>query len=386
MTQPSGAPRTTRLRTATAATNTWRPTTRSDARRLPSASATDRSPAARSRSTSTRALPIASAAPATPATGTRRRNRSGKEPVAPSHPYTGRIGMPTANGTHEAAVPLANRSYASPMPRTTSASPTMTGDTAARSTPTAAVATATTRASSVRTTLPGMGLPGLRPASARASTRSLTVPMANWSDAMDTPSRKASALVPPATMTTTATTTPSRIDGKGWTSRAKPDSRARTVACASLRAGRVGRPSDVDELVEVGDEVLDQALAAVGDLGADAGHECPERDRRDHQPPLGVPPDARGGPAPGREHALEPAVIEPRGLLEVRHDLHHASPDRDVPHQFGGPRIDLVVGLLVELGPVLGRVGGQAGRDHRSSMAARMGRREYARARSGGGR
>ncbi len=42
--------------------------------------------------------------------GTSTANQPGIAPVAPSQPYTGRIGIPTANGSHDQAVPFAHRS------------------------------------------------------------------------------------------------------------------------------------------------------------------------------------------------------------------------------------------------------------------------------------
>src|SRR5215210_2541124 len=122
-----------------------------------------------------------------------------------------------------------------------------------------------------------MGLRALRPASYGASTRSLTVPIANCRNVIEAPSRSASG---------------------------------------GARAPR----SDVDQLVEVGDEVRDQPLAAVRDLRPDARHERPEGDSRDHQPALGGAPDARWGSTPGGKDALEAALIEPRRLTEIRHD------------------------------------------------------------------
>jgi hypothetical protein len=57
----------------------------------------------------------------------------------------------------------------------------------------------------------------------------------------------------PARLATLPLTMPSRIDGNGW---------VRRIA-ATIRAPRLGRVSDVDELAEVGDEVLDQPLPTV---------------------------------------------------------------------------------------------------------------------------
>ena len=57
------------------------------------------------------------------------------------------------------------------------------------------------------------------------------------------------------------------------------------------RAAAVPAASDVDELVEVGHQVLDQPVPAIGHLGADPGHERPERDGGDDEVPLRVLPD-----------------------------------------------------------------------------------------------
>src|SRR5207344_3130690 len=82
------------------------------------------------------------------------------------------------------------------------------------------------------------------------------------------------------------------------------------------------RSSDVDELVEVRDEVLDQALTGVGDLGADPGHQGPQRDGRDDEAPLGVVADGGGRATPGSEHPFEFGFSEVRRAPEVVDDLH----------------------------------------------------------------
>ena len=79
-------------------------------RPAPRAVATDRVPAARSVSRSTRAFATARPAPASIAIGTRMTKKPGSDPVTPSQPYTGSRGMPTANGNHDHGVPLAKRS------------------------------------------------------------------------------------------------------------------------------------------------------------------------------------------------------------------------------------------------------------------------------------
>ena len=96
--------------------------------------------------------------------------------------------MPRANGSHESVVPFAHRSYASPIASTTAASATSHGPpTMASTSPATALPIATTRAPRTVTSPAGIGLPGLWPASRGASTRSLTVPMANWSRVIDRP-------------------------------------------------------------------------------------------------------------------------------------------------------------------------------------------------------
>ncbi len=78
--------------------------------RIPSLTATESTPAAVSRSRSARAFAMASPVPATTATGASTANDDGRLPAAPSHPNTGSNGMPTANGSHDQAVPLKPRS------------------------------------------------------------------------------------------------------------------------------------------------------------------------------------------------------------------------------------------------------------------------------------
>ena len=65
------------------------------------------------------------------------------------------------------------------------------------------------------TSPPGIGLPGLCPASRGASTRSFVAPIPNWSVVIATPSRSASAGAAPARIATAPVTMPSRTDGNG---------------------------------------------------------------------------------------------------------------------------------------------------------------------------
>src|SRR5690349_17712621 len=140
--------------------------------------------------------------------------------------------------------------------------------------PATAAATATAWADVRETSPAGIGLPGLCPASRGASTTSLTAPIDAWSSSIATPSRAAVAGSPPATSDTAPATRPSRAEGNGWIRRTTPAARA-----AGLGPGR----SDVDELVEVRDEVLDQPCPAVGHLCPDPRDERVQRDGRDHQ-------------------------------------------------------------------------------------------------------
>src|SRR6185503_15564037 len=128
---------------------------------------------------------------------------------------------------------------------------------APRTSPIAAPPTTTARANGRPTSPAGIGLPGLRPASAGASCTSFRAPIDACRAVIETPSWNATPSAAPATAATANTTRPSRIDGKGWISR-------------TTAAMRAERPSDVDELVEVLDQVVDEPLPAVRGLGADA--------------------------------------------------------------------------------------------------------------------
>src|SRR3954468_13911319 len=191
---------------------------------------------------------------------------------------------------------------------------------------------------------PGIGFGGTRPASAGASTRSLSAPMANWSAAIDTASLVAVATPPPARSATPKTTIPSRTEGNGWTSRTMP-------------AARAAKGSDVDELVEVLDEVVDQPVAAVRGLAVDPRYERVESDCRDHLPTLGVPAERRHRTAAGSEHTLDIRFAQACGLAEIGEDSDDATALRDVAHHLRGPRIDLVIRLVGEALSVFLRVG-----------------------------
>src|SRR5258708_32367200 len=102
----------------------------------------------------------------------------------------------------------------------------------------------------------GIGLPAFRPASRGASTRSLAVPIPSCRRVIASPIRNATSAGPPASAATAPLTMPSSTDGKGCVRRTQPRD----------RAAKPGARSDVDELAEIRDEVIDEALAPVGDL------------------------------------------------------------------------------------------------------------------------
>src|ERR671913_1010532 len=168
--------------------------------------------------------------------------------------------------------------------------------------------------------------------------------MANWSRVIDRPRTMETSTSPPATIATSATTTPSRIDGNGWTSRAAA-ARSRTPRRADTPAR-----SDVDELVEVRHEVLDQPVTPVGDLRSDPRDQRPQRDGRYDQVPLRVLPHRRRWAAAGSEHPFEFVLAQPCRLAEVRYHLDDATALRHVPHQLRCPRVDLGVWLVGEPG------------------------------------
>src|SRR5215210_7298415 len=107
-------------------------------------------------------------------------------------------------------------------------------------------------------------------------------------------------------------------------------------------------PSDVDELVEVRDQVFDEARAPVGDLRPNPRHESPKRDRRNHQAAVPVATDRGWRPATRSEHPFEFAVLEPGRSTEIVDDLDDSPPNRDVTHELRRPGVDLVVTLVLE--------------------------------------
>src|SRR5689334_10526511 len=149
----------------------------------------------------------------------------------------------------------------------------------------------------------GIGLGSSRSRSRGASITSLRAPIANWSAAIESPRRIEVSAPPPATNAVPATTRPSRIEGNGWTSR-------------NSAAARRGERSDVNELVEVLDQIVDQSFSTVLGLGADARNQGVERDRRDHLSTLCVSPDGRDRPIARSEHPFDVLFTQPGSIAE----------------------------------------------------------------------
>src|SRR5829696_2260372 len=141
----------------------------------------------------------------------------------------------------------------------------------------------------------------------------------------------------------------------------------------SRRNGPRSRPgsgrSDVDELVEVGDQVFDQTSAAVRDKRSHAGDERPQADGRDDQPALSVPPEGSRRTATERERPFEFGLAQAGGSPKVVDDLHDPTPRDDVPHELGHPAIDLLVRLVVQARAVLPGIGRQARATHPAEYA-----------------
>src|SRR6187401_1791059 len=235
----------------------------------------------------------------------------------------------------------------------------------ASASPSVAPPIATAQAWVTDTRPPGIGLAGVRPRSRGASTMSLSDPIEVWRAVIATPRRTAVITSAPASIATTPTTRPSSRHGKGWVSRISAPSR-------SVGPGRPPWPtpaagSDVDDLVEVLDQVLDQAVAPVRDLSPDPGHQGVQGDRRDDEPALRIAPDDGGRPAAGSEHPFETAIIQAGGALECLDHLDDAAPDHDIAEQLGDPGVDLVVRLVGQARSIFLRVRRERGRCHAAS-------------------
>src|SRR2546423_14407277 len=148
-----------------------------------------------------------------------------------------------------------------------------------------AVSPAQARPSPSDTRPDGSGLAGFCFWSGGRSTRSLTAPIDACSNNIETASRRAVAGPAPASIATPPVAAAFMSDGKAWLRRTSP---------IAVRIGPGLRAaSDVDELAEVGDEVLDEPAATVGHEAADAGNERPQADRRHDEAALRVAPERR---------------------------------------------------------------------------------------------
>src|ERR1035437_6967105 len=140
--------------------------------------------------------------------------------------------------------------------------------------------------------------------------------MANCRNSIPNPSRKATLVGAPAITATDAAATASRPEGNGWTMRTSP-----TIA------GRPGSVrSDVDDLVETGGEVCDQAVAGVWQFSPEPRHEEMERDRGHDQVTLGIYPDGLGSPATAGKDAPKGLLVEAGGPAQDGPDPRHAAP------------------------------------------------------------
>src|SRR5918995_6745001 len=206
------------------------------------------------------------------------------------------------------------------MTRTRTASaPTWSSAAAPSTVPSRAPTTTTHQATRALTSPAGIGLPGLRPASSRASWMSLSAPTEIWSAVIDTPRPSDRTGSAPAATATAATTNPSSSDGNGWT--------RRTTAAA-----RASGPSDVDELVEVLDQVVDQAFAGIGGVRADPRHQGVQRHGGHHLPALRIAPDHGRRAVAGSEHPFDITFGEARRTTQVVEHPDHAATLGDVPH------------------------------------------------------
>src|SRR5690242_14858057 len=171
-------------------------------------------------------------------------------------------------------------------------------------TPSASPVIVTVRASAADAAPRGIGLPGFVTASRGASTRSLRAPIDAWSASMTTATRNEVGRLPPASWARTPVVAATRSVGNGWVSRRSPATR-----------------SDVDELREVRDEVVDQAGAAVPDPRSQAGHERMQGHGRHNEVARAVASEGRGRATAGCEHPFEFGFAQLRLAPEVGDDL-----------------------------------------------------------------
>src|SRR4051794_15374771 len=184
---------------------------------------------------------------------------------------------------------------------TIASKPTHAPIVAASTSPPPKRAAATTIAARLPTKPAGIGFPGFKPASRGASTTSLLDPMPSWSSVIARPAWIATLAGAPPMAATEPLTSPSSTDGNGWVRRIQPRSR--------FTPGR-RRASDVDEFAEVRDEILDEPVAAVGNLRADPWDQREERDRRHDQAAVTVSSHDRGRAAARSEHPFETSLVQ----------------------------------------------------------------------------
>src|SRR6476619_4485655 len=131
-----------------------------------------------------------------------------------------------------------------------------------------AVRTAQLRATRIDSRPAGIGFLGLATRSSSTSARSFTAPIDSCMHNMDRPSRDAVTASPPATTAIPAVATAFKRDGNAWLRRTSPTARR---SAPGQEAG-----SDVDQLVEVCNQVVDQPATAVGHEPADARYQRPQ--------------------------------------------------------------------------------------------------------------
>src|SRR5215208_6150679 len=235
--------------------------------------------------------------------------------------------------------------------------------------------TSATSTAARRETKPdGIGLPGLRPASLGASTRSFVAPIPAWRRNIANPTLAASTAEPPATMAIAPQTSPSRADGNGWIRRILATSHRDGTSLPPETDDVPARRSDVDELVEVRHEILDEPGPTIADLRPNPGDESPQRDCGNHQMAASVATDRRRWTATGSEHAFEFVFTKSGGAAEVVDDLDHSTADRHVTHELCRPGVDLVIALVLQTSTVFGRVRRKAGRCHIHSCCSERAR------------
>ena len=115
----------------------------------------------------------------------------------------------------------------------------------------------------------------------------------------------------------------------------------------SANVGGRGR-SDVDDLIETGNQIGDQSIAGIGRLGAQSWHEKVKGYRRHHQIPCGVMTDGLRSAAAARKDTPKRPFVQGACLAKVGDDVHQTAAFGHVAHEFRGPGIELIVRLLTQ--------------------------------------